>query len=648
MANQEQASPQQKMAENPVPFTHAKQVGFNLEDVILNTNNKVSLIYPWHSNKEVFLCVSDFISKCCIREAFTRSQIQYKEYLYEIWYSANSLDNSKVSFSIPTGGIYRVIGANTFRKAIGTHYLSYSSDYVDPPSIDIVRLWFLIIGYREELSAKGTLKKSLLPPREMVVLYTRFLSLIIIYKMKDGYGYGDVTIHPTQIFSVNNWALKPNQPEGPPFIAHMIEICNAKKLVAFKTPRTSSQTKKKVSQGTKPGAKVGHKKQLISSKQPLMSSSREIKYARMHKEDQQAAGGLTSLGVTCEEGAHPQLSSGTDSNVLADKTKSVSDELETVLTTPEIINVTQPSEEIKFGEIKLEDLVILVPNVNADFKDMDSPEDDPIIMVDDSEEDEEEDKNDEIHSTINDETKDISSSTPPSPSDSDDDETRHVLGSMVESSKKKELKKFDFITKDGEHIHLTEEQINQQKKIKEEYDRYCDKMLNRRVKSRITNFDILTRKGPVTLKLYREDYTSEIIPEFKASDSHLGKCREVVTACSNKKGKGWTSIYKQIQEIKDYLRTAKAELGIDLDRPLNEHDPLDRLNDLENKKRKHVDDIHDFLRANKRLKSSVQYEDHPTGTVLNEHVLDFIKVEGVMIMRGPSVPFCLLKLIRET
>ncbi|GKC07223.1 hypothetical protein Tco_0998833 [Tanacetum coccineum] len=202
----------------------------------------------------------------------------------------------------------------------------------------------------------------------------------------------------------------------------------------------------------------------------------------------------------------------------------------------------------------------------------------------------------------------------------DDDET-HVTGSMVESSITKKLKKFDFITEDERHIHLTEEEINHQKKLEEDakveaakqegevrkaklvdrlgpevvnkyyndklqYDRYCDKMLNRRVKSRITNCFILTRKGPITLKVYKEDDTSEIIPEFKASDLHLVK------------------------------------LGINLDRPLSEQLPLDRLHDLENKKRKHTADIHDFFRANKRLKSSVQYKDRPAGTVLNEPVLE--------------------------
>ncbi|GKE27849.1 hypothetical protein Tco_1443233 [Tanacetum coccineum] len=122
-------------------------------------------------------------------------------------------------------------------------------------------------------------------------------------------------------------------------------------------------------------------------------------------------------------------------------------------------------------------------------------------------------------------------------SDFDDDET-HVTGSMAESSRIKKVKKFDFVTKDGKHIHLIEEQINQQKKIDEEakaeaakcesevrkeelvdllgpevvnkyyndkllYDRYYDKMLNKRAESRITNCDVLTRKGPITLKVYR-------------------------------------------------------------------------------------------------------------------------------------------------
>ncbi|GKE33848.1 hypothetical protein Tco_1453170 [Tanacetum coccineum] len=140
-------------------------------------------------------------------------------------------------------------------------------------------------------------------------------------------------------------------------------------------------------------------------------------------------------------------------------------------------------------------------------------------------------------------------------SNCDDDETR-LLGSMFESSRIKKVKKFDFVTEDGKDIHLTEEQINQKKKIEEEakaeaakresevrkkelidllgpevvnkyyndklqHDKYCDKTLNRRAISRITNCDVLTRKGPITLKVYREDGTSEISPNFKANDGFL-------------------------------------------------------------------------------------------------------------------------------
>ncbi|GJZ51829.1 hypothetical protein Tco_0606344 [Tanacetum coccineum] len=88
----------------------------------------------------------------------------------------------------------------------------------------------------------------------------------------------------------------------------------------------------------------------------------------------------------------------------------------------------------------------------------------------------------------------------------------------------------------------------------------------------------------------------------------------------------------------DYFHQNEEELGIDLDKPLKEQEPLNKLNDLANKKRKNDDDIHDYFRANKRLKSSVQYEDHPARTMLNEpvpgmimfnsyHRQDFVTIE---------------------
>nr|GEW59796.1 hypothetical protein [Tanacetum cinerariifolium] len=290
------------------------------------------------------------------------------------------------------------VGVNTCRYAIGAHYLPHSSEYVPPPSINVVRQWFLTIGHGEEVSAKRTLRNSLLPP------------------------------------SVNNWELKPNQPEEPPFIDHMLAICAADKLVVFKAPKISSKAES-VSQGTKPGAQTRHKKPLTSSKQPFVSSKEETKDGSskaptgfktshfkkrkesnsamdlnlsqppvstlvdtgMHKKDQQATGGSTSLASFI---IHYESTSGCDALVDStakanhglsipndsipqqqDQTKYISKGLETVITQPIIRKganfiARQVKEEEAFSIIKLEDLENLVSNVEPNFKDLDSPKDD--------------------------------------------------------------------------------------------------------------------------------------------------------------------------------------------------------------------------------------------------------------------------------
>ncbi|GJS92196.1 hypothetical protein Tco_0774832 [Tanacetum coccineum] len=196
----------------------------------------------------------------------------------------------------------------------------------------------------------------------------------------------------------------------------------------------------------------------------------------MHKKDKQATGGPTSLGVTSEERANLQLSSGmsafnlnkpifsasfiiysesasgcdasadstaevdpglsapndsipqqqgmdlgtkntsydhifagTDPYVLVYQTKSISEGLEIVLTQPitgkrASSSARQVEEEEASSTIKLEDLAKLVSNVEPSFKDLDSPEDDLVIVVDDSDKDEE----DRVHPTPNAETEDTS------------------------------------------------------------------------------------------------------------------------------------------------------------------------------------------------------------------------------------------------
>ncbi|GJY65774.1 hypothetical protein Tco_0468012 [Tanacetum coccineum] len=126
--------------------------------------------------------------------------------------------------------------------------------------------------------------------REKVVPYPRFISLLLEYMMPK-YENEELTLNPTQVFSVHNWALKPNKHEGPPFTNHMKAICNVDMPVESIALTTSSKTKMKFDQG----------------KSPSHPSASTPVVGEMHKEAQQAAGGPTSLGATSEDEAHPQL-----------------------------------------------------------------------------------------------------------------------------------------------------------------------------------------------------------------------------------------------------------------------------------------------------------------------------------------------------
>nr|GEW66303.1 hypothetical protein [Tanacetum cinerariifolium] len=169
----------------------------------------------------------------------------------------------------------------------------------------------------------------------------------------------------------------------------MLATYVADKPVVFKAPKTSSKAKS-VSQGTKLGAQTRHKKPLTSSKQPSVSSKEITKggSSKATTEDQQATGGPTSLGATSEARANPQLSS------------------ETILTQPirgkGASSVISQFKKETSSIIKLEDLAKLMSHVQPSFKDLDSPKDDPVIVMNDSDKDED----DEIHATKNVETKD--------------------------------------------------------------------------------------------------------------------------------------------------------------------------------------------------------------------------------------------------
>nr|GEX45357.1 hypothetical protein [Tanacetum cinerariifolium] len=202
-----------------------------------------------------------------------------------------------------------------------------------------------------------------------------------------------------------------------------------------------------------------------------------------------------------------------------------------------------------------EDLSKPVKDVKVDFMGLDSTEvDEPIIVQDEEEEGGELVKNKGQEAITHEETKEKEFEI-------DCDAEAKLSGSMVESFKKKQLKKFDFVIEEGDHVHLIAKQIKEQKRIDEsakadmakkeeelekeklidlvgidlvtnvyktkmKYDKYYDKMLNRRALERIINCDIISKgKGPITLKVYTKNGSNKIIPNFKASDLHLAEWR---------------------------------------------------------------------------------------------------------------------------
>ncbi|GJX52371.1 hypothetical protein Tco_0280740 [Tanacetum coccineum] len=552
--------------ESPNPFLPADQIEFTFKEIAFTTNNEVALLYPSHSNSEYFREVSDFISKCCLKEAFTRAPTQYKEYLCEFWYTVKTLDDSKIWVSTPIGGIRGDICINTFRNALRAYYLPHSSGKtggLDQISNKDATILYCLANKVKVDYAKliwdDIIHKLSKKTREKVVPYPRFISLLLEYMMPE-YDNEELTINPTQVFSVHNWALKPNQTKGPPFTDHMKAICNLDVPVDSKAPNSSSQTEE-VPQDKKPGAKSGLRRKQSSkhtsksktkasksktgqSKKETQSSSAKDKspshpspptpvVGEMHKEAQQAVGSPTSLEAISEEGAHPQLSS--------DQTKYARDGLKTAHTYSGTNEESRADEISK--KIKLEDLSDLLKDTRSAFFTSDSPQDEPIIVLDESEEEEEVDKDKDTHATSHDDELEQQkakaeaevTSLKSRPSYLDINQITDLLVAELKNIQwelpiefldlpseislvQKKLKTLDSLpsllnkglpfegekntnpaTTDAE-LNLHDELVDilgidvmtQYYDKKLLYDKYCDKMLKRRKSSKITNCDLLT------------------------------------------------------------------------------------------------------------------------------------------------------------
>ncbi|GKC43591.1 hypothetical protein Tco_1061313 [Tanacetum coccineum] len=284
-----------------------------------------------------------------------------------------------------------------------------------------MRPWFATIGYRGEIGAKETLKKSYLSlrwrllmaqimqclggktggldqisnkdatilyylangvqvdyakiiwedlihklnkkTREKIVPYPRFLSLLLEHMMPE-YENEELTINPTQVFSVHNLTLKLNQTEEPRFINHIKAIRNLNVPVDSKALKPSSQAKEGIDEGTKT-------------------------YSFDH------------------------IFAGSNLSVLVDKTKAAGDGLKTTHTDSGA-NEESRADDISLKE-KLEDYSDILKDTSSAFFNPDSLPDEPIIISDESKEEEEATKDKDTKATSYDVCKDTSVPPPPSP-----------------------------------------------------------------------------------------------------------------------------------------------------------------------------------------------------------------------------------------
>nr|GEU39537.1 hypothetical protein [Tanacetum cinerariifolium] len=633
------------------PFLPVTQVDFTFDEITFTTKNEVALIYPSHPNQEYIMAVSDFISKCFLKEAFTRALTQYKEDLSEFWYTTKILDNSKVWVSTPTCEVRGEIGITTFRNALKAHYLPHSTMYVPPPSITTVDYAKIIW---DDLIHKLN-KKT----REKIVPYLRFISLLLEH-MATEYENEELTINPTQVYNVHNLTLKPNQPEEPPFTDHLKAIC--KKLGA-----TTGLRSKRSLKHTSESKTEASKSQTGQSKIETQSSSAKDKslshplpptpvVGEMHKEAHQAASdsiaeadprlSAPNDSIPPQQGmdegtkntSYEHIFAGFNPNVLIDKTKSIGDGLKTVHTESGASNELGADEiskkyqkkELDQAKVKVKaeaeaEAEVASMKAKPSYPDINQltklliiflkPELSKLLASHD------------FTSCLPTELKELPSKENLKTLDSlpgllkTVTNTLNRFATLVENASAAITIGVPSVNKATASPAVGEKDadtnlknklvdllgidiITQYYNKKLLYERYCEKIKKRRQSSKIINCDVLTKKGPISLKVHREDGTTEVIENFKASDLQLAEWRKAVQACPNRKETGWKTIYELIKIRMKYLEQTEKELHIDFNRSLQEQDPLDELNDLANKKRKRSGDSTDHSRSSKKHKSS--------------------------------------------
>nr|GEW60577.1 hypothetical protein [Tanacetum cinerariifolium] len=422
---------------------------------------------------------------------------------------------------------------------------------------------------------------------ENVVPYPRFISLLQEYMMPE-YDNEELTLNPTQVFCVHNWALKPNQIEGPPFTKHMKAICNLDVSVDSKALKPSSQTEE-VPQGKKPGAKNESEEEANKDKDT---------HATSHDDElkQQKAKAKAEITLLKSRPSYPDINQLTDLLV-----SSLKPEFLKLLASHDFASCLPTKlKELpsKFTELsrEIKELKNHVTNIeielHGDLKEIPTKLENFTSTIFSLTSQEKLKTLDSLLSLLN-KVADTLNRFSTVVENASGATCNNVPSAGKATASPTRGKNTNPDTTDDEpnlHDELVDllgiYVVTQYYNKKLFYDKYYDKMLKRRKCSKITNSNVLTQKGPISLTIHREDGTSEVISNIKVSNLHLAEWREVVQACPDRKEKGWKIIYELIKIRIKYLDQTKKELKIDFKKPLKEQDPLNELNDLANKKRK--------------------------------------------------------------
>ncbi|GKD37659.1 hypothetical protein Tco_1257866 [Tanacetum coccineum] len=96
----------------------------------------------------------------------------------------------------------------------------------------------------------------------------------------------------------------------------------------------------------------------------------------------------------------------------------------------------------------------------------------------------------------------------------------------------------------------------------------------------------------------------------------------------------WSWVDYHIQQKRDSLHKIEEELELDLSKSLKEQDPIIKLNHLDRKKRKNVDDLHDYFKSSKGYKKSVYIKDFEE---LNNDMLYHVQEIFFKLHQGPGM-----------